>query len=85
MRADGDIERDYFLTRKDEVEKQIERLQQEIQELTPIDTRQKKEDLVERLEALKQKLSEYTDFENTLIITDGVIEVFTEQIIANDK
>ena len=85
MRADGDIERDYFLTRKDEVEKQIEHLQQEIQELTPIDTRQKKEDLVERLEALKQKLSEYTDFENTLIIPDGVIEAFTEQIIASDK
>jgi len=85
MRADGDIERDYFLTRKDEVEKQIEHFQQEIQELTPIDTRQKKEDLVERLEALKQKLSEYTDFENTLIIPDGVIEAFTEQIIASDK
>ena len=85
MRADGDIERDYFLMRKDEVEKQIEHLQQEIQELTPIDTRQKKEDLVERLEALKQKLSEYTDFENTLIIPDGVIEAFTEQIIASDK
>ena len=47
--------------------------------------RQKKEDLVERLEALKQKLSEYTDFENTLIIPDGVIEAFTEQIIASDK
>ena len=44
-----------------------------------------KEDLVERLEALKQKLSEYTDFENTLIIPDGVIEAFTEQIIASDK
>ena len=41
--------------------------------------------LVERLEALKQKLSEYTDFENTLIIPDGVIEAFTEQIIASDK
>ena len=85
MRADGDIERDYFLMRKDEVDKQIECLRQEIQELTPIDTRQKKEDLVERLEALKQKLSEYTDFENTLIIPDGVIEAFTEQIIASDK
>lgn len=85
MRADGDIERDYFLMRKDEVEKQIECLRQEIQELTPIDTRQKKENLVERLEALKQKLSEYTDFENTLIIPDGVIEAFTEQIIASDK
>lgn len=33
----------------------------------------------------KQKLSEYTDFENTLIIPDGVIEAFTEQIIASDK
>ena len=54
-------------------------------ESTPIDTRQKKENLVERLEALKQKLSEYTDFENTLIIPDGVIEAFTEQIIASDK
>ena len=85
MRADGDIERDYFLMRKDEVEKQIECLRQEIQELTPIDTRKKKENLVERLEALKQKLSEYTDFENTLIIPDGVIEAFTEQIIASDK
>ena len=85
MRADGDIERDYFLMRKDEVEKKIECLRQEIQELTPIDTRQKKENLVERLEALKQKLSEYTDFENTLIIPDGVIEAFTEQIIASDK
>ena len=74
-----------FLMRKDEVEKQIECLRQEIQELTPIDTRQKKENLVERLEALKQKLSEYTDFENTLIIPDGVIEAFTEQIIASDK
>lgn len=85
MRADGDIERDYFLTWKDEVEKQIDRLQQEIQELTPIDTRQKKEELAERLEALKQKLSEYTDFENTLMISDGVIEAFTELIIASDK
>lgn len=79
MREDGDIEKEFFRERKREIEEKITLLSQSIKNLGQSQRQDKAEDFSERLSALKNKLSEYTEFDQ-LVIPDSVVEAFVDKI-----
>lgn len=79
MRQDGDIERDFFVERKQLINEQIAVLDDEIAELSKPKKSDIKRDFVLRIEDLKEKLDSYIDFD-TSPIPENVIEAFVEKI-----
>lgn len=79
MREDGDIDREYFKERKDELEKQIAVLLQEIERLTPKAPEQFTEDFGKTLKKLRKKLEGYVRCDEAKI-PEGVVEAFIEKI-----
>ena len=79
MREDGDIDKDYFKKRKKEIEDKINQLEESVKKLTPQSTKSSIGNYSGRLEELKKKLADYTDFsENS--IPDSVVEAFIQRI-----
>lgn len=79
MREDGDIDREYFKERKDELEKRITVLLQEIERLTPKAPEQFTEDFGKTLKKLRKKLEGYVRCDEAKI-PEGVVEAFIEKI-----
>lgn len=79
MRAEGDIDKDLFRERKQEIEKRIAELTKEIKTLQPDETKQSPQDYVKKLQELRERLKEYTGFDYS-VIPESVVEAFIEKI-----
>ena len=79
MRAEGDIDKELFRERKQEIEKQIADLTEEIKTLQPDEAKQSPQDYVKKLQELRERLKEYTGFDYS-VIPESVVEAFIEKI-----
>ena len=79
MREDGDIDKELFRERKQEIEKRIEKLTADIQSLCHEETKQSPQDYMHRLQELRGKLKQYTGFEYS-VIPESVVEAFIQKI-----
>lgn len=79
MREDGDIDREHFRTRKNELEEKIEKLTTEIQTLLPKEVKQSNEDFGTALKRLKRKLESLSNCDGPKI-PDNIVEGFIEKI-----
>lgn len=79
MRADGDIDRDLFRSKKQEIEDRIAKLTEEIEKLKPEEKQTSTEDFSLKLLELKDRLKEYTGFQYS-IIPESIVEAFIARI-----
>ena len=79
MREDGDIDREYFRERKEELDRKINKLLAEIESLSPKAPKQSSEDFGVTLKRLRKKLEGYVRCEEPKI-PEGVVEAFIEKI-----
>lgn len=79
MREDGDIDREYFRERKEELDSKINKLLAEIESLSPKAPKQSSEDFGVTLKRLRKKLEGYVRCEEPKI-PEGVVEAFIEKI-----
>lgn len=79
MRAEGDIDKELFRERKQEIEKRIADLTEEIKTLQPDEAKQSPQDYVKKLQELRERLKEYTGFDYS-VIPESVVEAFIEKI-----
>ncbi len=79
MRAEGDIDKELFRERKQEIENRIAILTDEIKTLQPDETKQSLQDYKQKLQELRERLKEYTGFEYS-VIPESVVEAFIEKI-----
>ena len=79
MREDGDIDREHFRTRKNELEEKIENLTAEIEALLPKEVKQSNEDFGTTLKRLKKKLESLSNCDGPKI-PDNIVEGFIEKI-----
>ena len=84
MRADNEISKDVFKTKKDEVENKIVKLQTDIAELNaPEDDPEIDMSCTERIKVLKHRLEESVN-PDVVVLSDAVIKAFVRKIIANE-
>ncbi len=79
MRAEGDIDKELFRERKQEIENRIAILTEEIKNLQPDETKQSPQDYMQKLQELRERLKEYTGFEYS-VIPESIVEAFIEKI-----
>lgn len=79
MRAEGDIDKELFRERKQEVEERIEKLTQEIKSLQPDETKPTPQDYTCKLLELRERLKQYVGFEYS-VIPESIVEAFIEKI-----
>lgn len=79
MRAEGDIDKELFRERKQEIENRIAILTEEIKTLQPDETKQSPQDYMQKLQELRERLKEYTGFEYS-VIPESIVEAFIEKI-----
>lgn len=79
MRAEGDIDKELFRERKQEIENRIAILTDEIKTLQPDETKQSPQDYKQKLQELRERLKEYTGFEYS-VIPESIVEAFIEKI-----
>ena len=85
MREDGDIEREYFRSKKAEYELKLTILSKEIYDLSQTPVSEIKQDFVGRIEDLEKQLSSYTQ-PDSMVIPDSVVEAFIKKIwISKDE
>ena len=85
MRADGEITKEVFLQKKNNIEKEIRTLKKEITDIeNNIDEEHNDIPLVEKLEKLKDALYSYVDFDSNDDIPGKVIDAFVEKIVVYD-
>lgn len=79
MRVEGDIDKELFRERKQEIENRIAILTEEIKTLQPDETKQSPQDYMQKLQELRERLKEYTGFEYS-VIPESIVEAFIEKI-----
>ena len=79
MRAEGDIDKDIFRAKKQEIEDRIAVLTEEIKDLQPEKVPQTTEDYTVKLLKLRERLKEYTGFAYS-VIPESIVEAFIERI-----
>ena len=86
MRMEGEIDKDYFVQKKAELEARMDILAQEIRKMTLAAQEDAERVSPEKkLADLKSQLEKYTDFKEMEVIPETVIEAFTKQIIVSDQ
>ena len=84
MRADDEISREEFKSRKEDIENRIAQLQSEIQELLPpSETTEEDIDYEKKIQILQYALKQYTDGDLDEDIPESVIEAFVIKIVAS--
>lgn len=83
MRLEGEIDKDMFISKRKEIEDNLEILAEEVKKLSP-DSADKAKTVEERLADLKEQIQKYTDFQGMQIIPETVVEAFTRKIIVNE-
>lgn len=79
MRAEGDIDKELFRERKQEVEERIAKLTEEVKSLQPDETKTSPQDYIQKLQELRERLKQYTGFEYS-VIPENIVEAFIEKI-----
>ena len=79
MREDGDIEREYFRSKKAEYELKLTILSKEIYDLSQTPVSEIKQDFVGRIEDLEKQLLSYVQ-PDSMVIPDSVVEAFIDKI-----
>lgn len=79
MRVEGDIDKDLFKEKKEQIEAQVVQLEDEIASLTPRVVRRTACDYKEKLAMLKEHLEKYTGCEH-VVIPESVVEAFISKI-----
>ena len=85
MRADGEIGKDMFRAKCDELEPRMEQLRREIGELEAKEAPPEVTDYEEKLTVLRYALEQYTDFSDGKDVPESVIEAFVEKIVASPE
>lgn len=79
MRAEGDIDKELFRGRKQEVEERIAKLTEEVKSLQPDETKTSPQDYIQKLQELRERLKQYAGFEYS-VIPENIVEAFIEKI-----
>ena len=79
MRADGDIDKELFRERKQEVEERMAKLTEEVKSLQPDETKPTHQDYTQKLQELRERLKQYAGFEYS-VIPESIVEAFIEKI-----
>lgn len=79
MRAEGDIDKELFRERKQEVEERIAKLTEEVKSLQPDETKTSPQDYIQKLQELRERLKQYAGFEYS-VIPENIVEAFIEKI-----
>ena len=79
MRAEGDIDKDLFHAKKQEIEERAAVLTEEIKDLQPKKEQTSTEDYTIKLLELRERLKEYTGFDYS-VIPESIVEAFIERI-----
>ena len=87
MRADGEITKDVFKEKSATLNEEIDKLQNEIIELTPQPKTEEDEDPLyeDKLAILTNYLDQLVDFENVDRISDRVIRAFVRKIVVHEN
>ena len=83
MRAEGDLTREQYRIRCAELEPQIQKLQQEIQELTVENQSIEVPDYKEKITVLQYALERYTNIDEGQNVPESVIEAFVVKIVVS--
>ena len=85
MRADGEISKEMYFSKKEETEKEIKTLQEELEGLAPISVVEEtpKENVVARLSTLKKALQNYADFDTEDDVPDNIVDAFVEKVVVS--
>ena len=85
MRADGEISKEMYFSKKEETEKEIKTLQEELESLAPISVVEEapKENVVARLSTLKKALQNYADFDTEDDVPDNIVDAFVEKVVVS--
>ena len=79
MRAEGDIDKEMFRSKKQEIEDRVAKLTEEIKGLQPEKEATSNEDYSAKLLELRKRLKEYTGFDYS-VIPESIVEAFIERI-----
>lgn len=79
MRAEGDIDKELFRSKKQEIEDRVAKLTEEIKGLQPEKEQTSNEDYSVKLLELRERLKEYTGFDYS-VIPESIVEAFIERI-----
>lgn len=79
MRAEGDIDKEMFRSKKQEIEDRVAKLTEEIKGLQPEKELTSNEDYSVKLLELRERLKEYTGFDYS-VIPESIVEAFIERI-----
>ena len=79
MRAEGDIDKEMFRSKKQEIEDRVAKLTEEIKGLQPEKEQTSCEDYSVKLLELREHLKEYTGFDYS-VIPESIVEAFIERI-----
>lgn len=85
MRADGEISRELFKQKSEELEPKLNTLKKEIAELSAVQDEPQIEDYREKITVLEYALEQYTHYDENEDIPDSVIEAFVEKIVASEN
>ena len=85
MRAEGDISRELFKQKSEELEPKLNILKKEIAELSAVQNEPQIEDYREKITVLEYALEQYTHYDENEDIPDSVIEAFVEKIVASEN
>lgn len=79
MRAEGNIDKEMFRSKKQEIEDRVAKLTEEIKGLQPEKEQTSNEDYSVKLLELRERLKEYTGFDYS-VIPESIVEAFIERI-----
>ena len=79
MRSEGDIDKEMFRSKKQEIEDRVAKLTEEIKGLQPEKEQTSNEDYSVKLLELRERLKEYTGFDYS-VIPESIVEAFIEHI-----
>ena len=82
MRAEGDIDKEMFRSKKQEIEDRVAKLTEEIKGLQPEKEQTSNEDYSVKLLELRERLKEYTGFDYS-VIPESIVEAFIERILVS--
>lgn len=87
MRADGEITKDIFMSKKADIEFKIHDLQEQIAKLSPYENDEEYEqpNYEEKITILKYALERYTNFDTDDDIPESVVEAFVEKIVVHEN
>ncbi len=85
MRADGEITKEMYIAKKEEAEKEIKQLENEINALLTASTTTEipTENIAERLSVLQDAMAKYANFNTENDVPDNIIDAFVKKVVVS--